>query len=362
MARAWGTNGSPRMMPQYVLRGCQATNAPLEVVEVSPASGDDDSWVAVHLVGAFHGISAMVSIDGHPMWVFASDGGYIHPRKVEAVPVTNGERFSVFIQAKTAGDFTIRVAATTDPQIIAGYATLRVRIPGEEGDDDGCSPYIDDAGNALSASVAVFDPNTAKPFPESPIPQVADQTLVMHMGNAAPPYLWALNATPMVPSTIADKPPLLLTPRSSNDHIADTKNGSWVDVVLITHTSPNPAHPIHKHGVKMHLLGMGYGDWVWRSVEEAAAARPELFNLVDPPLKDSFSSLKVGLRSHDDTAWLAVRYHSSNPGAWLLHCHVLGHLVGGMQAVLMDGIDTWPVMPPEYRKLAEAGGGGPRPL
>ena len=354
MATAWGTEGSPRMMPQDLLQGCRETNAPLEVIEVTPASGDKDGWVALHLIGAFHGISALVSIDGHPMWVFAADGGYVRPRQVEAVPITNGERFSVFIQAKTAGDFTIRVAATTDPQLIAGYAILRVRVSGEEEtDSDACAPFIDDGGSPLSDSVAVFDPNTAKPFPDSPIPQVADQTLIMHMGNAIPPYLWALNATPLAPSSIENQPPLLLEPRESPDHIAGTKNGSWVDLVLITHTSPNPAHPIHKHGVKMYLLGLGYGNWIWGSVEEAAAERPELFNLVDPPLKDSFSSLKVGLSSGEERAWLAMRYHSNNPGAWLLHCHVLGHLVGGMQAVLLDGLDTWPVMPNEYRDLAE---------
>ena len=48
-----------------------------------------------------------------------------------------------------------------------------------------------------------------------------------------------------------------------------------------------------------------------------------------------------------------MRYHASNPGAWLLHCHVLGHLIGGMQVVLLDGVDDWPEMPEEYRELAE---------
>ncbi|MBE3111326.1 MAG: hypothetical protein IMZ46_12590, partial [Acidobacteria bacterium] len=260
MATAWGTEGVPRMMPQYVLRGCEETDSPLEVIEVSPDPNDDDGWVALHLVGAFHGISAMISIDGHPMWVFASDGGYVRPRRVEAVPLSNGERASVFIQVKEAGDFTFRVAATTDPQVIAGFATLRVRIEAregdedrpssyiverQEGDEDRSTPYIDDAGNPLSDSVAIFDPNVAKPFPESPSPQLADETLILHMGNAAPPYLWALNYTPLAAEDIDNEPPLLLQPRMSRDHIAGTQNGSWVDLVLIPYTSPNPSHPLH---------------------------------------------------------------------------------------------------------------------
>lgn len=355
MATIWGMKGTPLMMPQSVLSGCQETDAPLEVVEASP---EEDGWVALHLIGAFHGITAMVSIDGHPMWVFAVDGHYVRPRRAEAVPIAAGERFSVLIRAETAGDFTIRVAAISDPQVIAGYAILRVGNPGQnETDPGGCTGdrFIDDGGTPLSNNVTVFNPNRARPFPESPIPQVADQTLIMHMGSAIPSYLWALNATPLAPSRILNETPLLLEPRVSPDHIARTENGSWVDVVLTTYTSPNPPHPIHKHGVKMYLLGMGYGDWLWESVEEAAVDRPGMFNLVDPPLKDSFTSLKVGLSSGGERSWLALRYHSNNPGAWLLHCHMLGHLVGGMQAVLLDGVDTWPVMPDEYRQLAERG-------
>jgi hypothetical protein len=32
----------------------------------------------------------------------------------------------------------------------------------------------------------------------------------------------------------------------------------------------------------------------------------------------------------------------------LLHCHVETHLNGGMGMVIMDGIDRWPSIPPEY--------------
>lgn len=354
MATAFGTNGTPFMMPTYVLRGCSETDAPLEVIKVyRDETYGDDSWVALNLIGAFHGITATVSIDEHPMWVYAVDGGYVRPRRVEAVPITNGERFSVLIQAKKAGDFTIRVAASTDPQIIAGYATLRIDIPGQKADKGPSVPYIDDAGEPLSRDVEVYDPNTSKPFPPKPIPEFANETLILHMGTAIPPYLWALNVTPLAPPTLEAEPPLLLEPRPSRDHIVGRRKDEWVDVVLITATSPNPPHPIHKHGVKMYLLGMGYGPWTHASIADAAADMPGVFNLVDPPLKDSFTSLKVGFGNLDDTAWLAVRYHASNPGAWLLHCHVLGHLIGGMQVVLLDGVDDWPEMPEEYRELAE---------
>ncbi|SPN97365.1 related to laccase precursor [Cephalotrichum gorgonifer] len=358
MAVSYGADGYYPAMPANILEGCHATDALREVIEVQghSDSGGDENWVALHFIGAFHGISSMVSIDEHPMWVFAVDGGYITPQLVHAIPIMNGERFSVFIKADKAGDFAIRIAATMDPQILDGYATLRVSTPGEQSSGDSSAPYIDAAGHPTSGDVVIFDPNTSKPFPPSPIPPVADKTFIMYMGNSVPAYLWELNVEPLLPLQLERETPLLLEPRPPSHHIFETTNDTWVDLVFITHTSPNPPHPIHKHGVKMHLLGLGYGSWTWASVEEAARDIPGSFNLVDPPVKDSFTSLKVGINDRQHTAWLAVRYHVNNPGAWLLHCHVLEHLNGGMQVVLLDGVDAWPEMPEEYRRLAEGSG------
>jgi hypothetical protein len=46
--------------------------------------------------------------------------------------------------------------------------------------------------------------------------------------------------------------------------------------------------------------------------------------------------------------WVAIRYHSSNPGAFIMHCHIQIHFAGGMGMVILDGVDAWPEVPPEY--------------
>ena len=43
-------------------------------------------------------LSLLVSIDGHPLWVYAADGGYVRPIKVETINVPIGERFQAFIK------------------------------------------------------------------------------------------------------------------------------------------------------------------------------------------------------------------------------------------------------------------------
>ncbi len=103
-------------------------------------------------------------------------------------------------------------------------------------------------------------------------------------------------------------------------------------------TAPQPSHPIHKHGNKMWLIGSGQGTFRWSSVEEAN------FNLVDPPRRDGFATLDA---PHAPT-WTAVRYQVTNPGAWVIHCHIQTHFMGGMSMLIQDGVDHWPTVPPEY--------------
>jgi FtsP/CotA-like multicopper oxidase with cupredoxin domain len=64
-------------------------------------------------------------------------------------------------------------------------------------------------------------------------------------------------------------------------------------------------------------------------------ASPQSF-LKTPLYRDTF------VTSPNGVAWLAIRYHVENPGAFLLHCHMETHLHSGMGMVLLDGVDAWP--------------------
>ncbi|KAK4120745.1 multicopper oxidase [Parathielavia appendiculata] len=112
-------------------------------------------------------------------------------------------------------------------------------------------------------------------------------------------YSWALNTTSL-PANVTDEsssPPsevILFSPQPNirNNVTITTQNNTWIDLVFVTAAAPQPAHPIHKHGNKMWLLGTGTGEWVWSSVAEAARALPAgTFNFADPPRRDSFATL-----------------------------------------------------------------------
>lgn len=82
-------------------------------------------------------------------------------------------------------------------------------------------------------------------------------------------------------------------------------------------------------------------------MDEAIAAQPDSFNLVNPPYRDTF------ITKFEGPAWIALRYQAVNPGPWMFHCHIETHMAGGMSTTILDGIDAWPEIPEEYQPDAK---------
>lgn len=287
----------------------------------------------------------MVSIDEHDMFVYAMDGSYIKPQKVQALVLTNGDRYSIMARINKVGKFNFRSNAISAPQVLTGHAVLEVEGR-KKGSERESQPYISITGVPLK-NVTVFNQDIAAPFPPEPISQKADALYKLNMRLDGASYLWALNSTRLMPATLdADKTPVLFEkPQVIYDNTTiSTRNGTWIDLVFFSSSIPMPPHPIHKHNNKMLQIGGGDGEFPWSSVEEAMRERPELFNLVNPPRRDSFASRPA---VHSKT-WIAVRYQVVNPGAWLLHCHISNHLLGGMSVIIQDGVDKWPTVPERY--------------
>ncbi|KAK0648461.1 multicopper oxidase [Cercophora newfieldiana] len=344
-ARGKVTNVSA--IPPEIFDQCTPTNAPREVIKVNKKGGDETTWVAFDLIGTFGLITGVFSIDEHPMYIYAVDGDYIEPQQVEAVSLTNGDRYSVLVELTKPGDYTMRMVSLTMPQMFTGTATLSYRDPKKPAPPTKESvPYVSDVGLNLTASVRFFDQAKMKAFPPAPISQTAQQTVKVAMRVAGPfSYNWALNDT-VYPMALDDATPLLFRPdpERNNNVTITTKSGTWVDLIFQAVNFPMPPHPIHKHGNKMYLLGQGNGLFNWSSVAEAAKVIPASFNFVDPPRRDGFST-PAALQG---PSWMAVRYHVNNPGAWLLHCHQQSHLQGGMSMAIQDGVDKWVTVPKEY--------------
>lgn len=331
-------------LPPGIFEGCNPTNGSTEIIKAETPS--DNTWIAIDIIGGMNFVVGTISVDEHDMWVYAVDGSYIEPQKVQAITIFNGDRFSVLIQTKKSGNFKIRLNAQTAPQTIIGHAILSVAGLTAASNATEEKPYIDIIGQPVSKDVTMFNETIAYPYPPEPIAQKADSTYILHMRLDGASYLWALNSTRLEPAAVEMETPALFHPEMMHENNVTIRNlnDTWVDLVLFASVFPMPPHPIHKHGVKMYLLGSGTGPFKWNTVEEAAKDLPGRFNLKNPPRRDSFASPVA----RKDYTWTVVRYHVSNPGAWLLHCHISNHMMGGMMMVVMDGVDAMPTIPSEY--------------
>ncbi|KAL8822659.1 MAG: hypothetical protein Q9191_006609 [Dirinaria sp. TL-2023a] len=341
-------------LPPGLIDGCKPTNGSQEIIEVDAKDG----YVSIHWISAMSIKTPVVSIDEHPMCVFAVDGQYIQPQPADTIFMYNGERFAAMVKLdKPPGDYTIRVANSGADQLISGYATLRVK-----GNDSTSTsptpaststPYINYAGGNVSASVIPLDETKLVPFPASKPAPTADATHFLKFGRLNANWEWTLSGNGSYPETADYQQPLLFYPNSTDAHnsslVFRTKNGTWVDVVMqvvLNAAAPaQPAHPIHKHSNKAYIIGAGNGVFNYSSVADAIQSIPGSFNLETPSLRDSFATPSV----LQGPAWVVFRYQSINPGAFYVHCHIQTHLTGGMAMTILDGVDVWPEVPPEYQ-------------
>ena len=331
----------PSKIPPGLQDGCLETNGSREVIMVDV----QDEWASLNFIGAMGSKATIVSIDEHPMWVYAVDGVYIKPKLVDAFQMYNGERYSVMIKLdQEPGDYTIRIANFLPDQLISGYANLSYNNSTR---DRPSTPSLDYGGTPISSSVRVLNTSLISPYNISPPSSTTGKTFFLSLTRLGSNWQWTMNNHSLYATPPSDSIPLLFLPPNSSTFSNPTlsiKNNTWVDLVLQVPVSASlgvpaqPPHPIHKHSSKGYIIGEGSGSFPYASVEEAINVIPQSFNLINPPYRDSFATpavLGVG-------AWMVVRYYSASPGAWLLHCHVQRHFEpGGMGAVLVEGGEVW---------------------
>ena len=297
-----------------------------------------------------------VSIDEHPLWVYAVDGRYIEPQLAETITMYNGERYSAMVKLdKTPKKYTIRIADTGLDQIISGFATLSYKGGNAK---EPSKAYVDYGGTNTAANVVPLDLTRLRPFPNIPPSKTADAMYLMQLGRQNFAWEWTLNGKEIYQMDRSASKPLLYNLESADAQNSSltirTRNGTWIDLVLQVGANPEQpiefAHAMHKHSNKAYNIGGAAGIFNWSSVDEAIKAVPDAFNLKNPRYRDTFITGATG------PAWMVVRYQVVVPGAFLFHCHIETHLEGGMAVALLDGVDRWPTIPNEYKSTPKGYG------
>jgi len=326
-----------------------ASHGSEEIITVDP----EDKWVSLNFIDAATFKTLGVGIDHHEMWVYEVDGQYIEPRLADTFLMWAGERYSVMVKLdQPRGDYQIRIPDVGFTQVISGYAKLRYKggrdtIPPK--------PFLDYNGAFLN-NATIIPREDLIPYPPlvPPAPVASDAMFVLELGKANASWKFTMNGKDTYQQDRDAYSPLLYYPNSpdaTDSLVIRTKNGSWVDIVLQTGYLPflpqDFPHVPHKHGSKTWRIGLGSGIWNYSSVAEAIESEPQSFNLVNPGYRDTW----VTAFEEDfpiPTSWIVLRYQVTNPGPFLFHCHIEEHLATGMAVAIMDGVDAWPKIPPQY--------------
>ncbi|KAJ6002421.1 hypothetical protein N7451_004968 [Penicillium sp. IBT 35674x] len=329
-------------VPQSMFYECNATKSAEEVIEVDPWKG----WASLAFIGSASISAPIVSINNHSLWVYEIDGLYIKPVKVDALTINNGGRYSCLVQLdKIPGNYSITAANSGFNQKIAGFGTLSYK----HGRSVLTKPSINYGGIPTNSGVVSLDESAIEMFTPSQPTQHPDETYILTIGRIRRAWEWSLNGNHSFGLAMEADRPFLWDPQSAakSPLTIATKNDTWVDMIFSLSgniSTLQPGHPLHKHSNRVYVLGTGSGTFNWTSVADAVKAIPENFNLINPPMRDTFTTLPA----YKGESWMAIRYHVQNPGAFLLHCHIDPHLTGGMGLAMLDGIDSWPRIPAQY--------------
>jgi FtsP/CotA-like multicopper oxidase with cupredoxin domain len=214
------------------------------------------------------------------MIVYAADGGYVKPKKVDILFLGVGERCEppsrlcpislvipqptlsrtdqAFVKLDNPGDWTIRIANNGANQVISGYGVLSYTdtpcsdcgkdhgLPGICGDKIFTEPPTDQGamnyGGHPASWATVLDPMSLAVYPPTSPPQCPDTTLIWQVSRLDA-RIWTVDGIPYL-NWREQEVPALIKPQITLDAGVGVslKNGSVVDIVLNVSTLGQPNH------------------------------------------------------------------------------------------------------------------------
>lgn len=92
------------------------------------------------------------------------------------------------------------------------------------------------------------------------------------------------------------------------------------------------AHPFHAHGA--HYWDLGSGNGTYNATENNIRLQS-----TSPAKRDTTMLYRYALTTGNGTemGWRAWRLKVTEPGVWMIHCHILQHMLMGMQTIWVMG-------------------------
>ncbi|RFU24096.1 hypothetical protein B7463_g12243, partial [Scytalidium lignicola] len=333
-----------------------ACNASVEIINVEP-----NKTYRLRFIGGTALTFVSLAIEGHSeLTVIEADGSYTGPQKTSFLQIGTGQRFSVLLKTAAntpTNDFWIQVESRERPTTTQGFALLRYHTghqPTKEADvfPPATPPLTLPATDtsfleyALSPLTPAFDfPTAAEVTRRVTITvhqAIRGQTIWLENG-----YNWA-EVFPKEPYLVSlykqDGIEFPSMQRALANNGIDPVTRAFpaqigeVLEIVIQNTGADSGeldvHPFHAHGAHYWDLGSGNGTYEANANEEKIHAGHHR-----PIKRDTTMLYRYGTSTGNRTAegWRAWRLKVTEPGVWMIHCHVLQHMLMGMQTVWVMG-------------------------
>ncbi|KAL4917426.1 Cupredoxin [Aspergillus aurantiobrunneus] len=339
--------------------GRAATNATgscqLAAIAVEP-----EKTYRLRFIGATALSFVSLAIESHDVHIIEADGHYTEPLATSFLQVGSGQRYSVLLRAKSqqelqAADqrqFYIQITTLERPEVLTSFAVL----------DYSRSPDLTTVPSppplpVASAVQGWLDYELEPLHRDSDCPtldEVTRRIIIDVHQNVSDRTIWLQNGydwvetypqTPYLVAVYQNKLNLdasyhrAVTRGNGFDNITRTfpaRVGEVLEIVWQNRgTVANggvDAHPFHAHG--RHFYDIGGGDGLYN-----AAANEQRLQGTHPIRRDTSMLYRYRRETTQlaPSGWRAWRIRVTNPGVWMYHCHVLQHMVMGMQTVFTFG-------------------------
>ncbi|OQV19063.1 L-ascorbate oxidase [Hypsibius exemplaris] len=356
----------------------QSVSCSYAVVSLEP-----NTTYRIRLIGATALSQVFVAFEGHAnLTLIEVDGRYVSPVPISHLEVHTGQRYSVLLQSKLnytlrrdrergKTHYWIQMESRSRALITTAYAVLAYTAVGPLNNTS--SPDILRSHQLSPCSSRMRHSQTmagrpAPPVARSPLrrhfPRIGEVTRrvlvnITQITNGS--LYWTQDGSPWYERMPMEPYLVSMYQHSSNvypDYEAALLNGGldpktktfpakigevleivWQNLVGNAETRVLENHPFHAHGEHVWDVGSGYGEFSSQKLEALLAKRRKNGG----PIKRDTTNLYRNsyppqrCRSGDVVSWRAWRIRVRSPGVWMMHCHVLQHMVMGMNTVWVFG-------------------------
>jgi L-ascorbate oxidase len=342
-------NGQGQLPGSVASSGCE-----LATISVEP-----ENTYRFRLIGGTALSFVSLAFEDHDdLTIIEADGDYVKPVNVSHIQIGSGQRFSILFKTKKRSDlsknqFFIQMETRDRPALTRSYAILEYNLPSSKRVPLPITPRLALPSGSPPLTLPPtelgwLDYKLLSLYSDPAFPKTSEVTrrvtIRTHqiIGNGS--ITWAQDSSSWIESFPTE--PYLVSLYKNNSirfpSVSRAQLNSGIDPVtrafpadigevieiIIQNTGSDvgsvDVHPFHAHGAHYYDLGGGNGTY---DPEE----NEKLIRGLELAKRDTTMLYKYGEKTApgEDMGWRAWRLRVTEPGVWMIHCHILQHMVMG---------------------------------